>query len=1024
MKTESETQNMDSNVTISEADGKSLLENSGSESFYQRLNKLHNSSGLNLLFDLRQSTLDLHLFYKEVTARGGFIQVTTDERWGEVALALKLDGDNLQDPQPLLKLYALFLYQYEQLYYYREPHAKAASTLGHGIYSIGDSSAMEGQCSDNSCQMLPNLENALAEKKMPKKDFQPTLIGSTSSEQKLFPQLSSKRKEMKKRCGAPRGAQSGYHIYLRKECERLKSTDAGKLKGQNFRAMADNAWRSFSETEKLPYIEASKKVNGKRLAQEVTADEENQGMQNAEREKKPSLNRDCHLTNQKIIQRDDRFPTSPSNLVNHHHHNRTGKNYLSSAKQDSAFCNPHLLAKTLDSTAYESKKMSTSSTTNLPHNIKPNESTEDIKSPTPKLSQKTILHIVNTKCATSLQRLKQAHGVALRSGHFQDHYVAGAVVKCYASNNFGLALKVFDCVWRPNVFVWNIVIKGCLEHNEAFSCVSYYCKMVDMNARPNKFTYSMLFKACTLAQAVEEGLQIHAHVVKNQFGEDGHIRSAGIQMYASFGLVEEARIMLDEGGEANDVVCWNAMIDGYMKCGDVEAAKELFYKHMPSKNIGSWNAMVSGLARCGRIEEARELFDGMSERDEISWSAMIDGYIQGGFHKEALEIFNDMQKENLTSPKKFVLSSVLAACANVGALDQGKWIHAHIKKNNIQLDAVLGTALLDMYAKCGRIDMAWEVFENVKQKEISTWNAMIGALAMHGRAEDAIELFAKMQMRKLEPNGITFLNALNACAHSGFVEKGLEIFSSMKRFYGIEPEVEHYGCAVDMFGRAGKLEEAEQLINLMPIEPNAAVWGALLGACRIHGNVEMGERVGKILLELEPQNSGRYTLLSNIYAKAGRFDDAAKVRALMKERGVKTSRGISMVDIGGIVHEFKVGDGSHPSTKEVYSTLERIIEKLQTEGYSPSSSQVLFDIAEEEKETALQYHSEKLAIAFGVLNTKPGTAIRVTKNLRICEDCHSAVKIFSRVYERDVIVRDRMRYHHFRNGRCSCKDFW
>ncbi|KAB2630275.1 high mobility group B protein 11 [Pyrus ussuriensis x Pyrus communis] len=301
MKTESETQNMDFNVTITEADGKSLLENSESESFYQRLNKLHNSSGLNLLFDLRQSTLDLHLFYKEVTARGGFIQVTTDERWGEVALAFKLDGVNLQDPQPLLKLYALFLYQYEQLYYYRESHAKAASTLGHGFYSIGDSSAMEGQCSDNSCQMLPNLENALAEKKMPKKDFQPTLIGSTSSEQKQFPQLSSKRKEMKKRCGAPRGAQSGYHIYLRKECERLKSTDAGKLKGQNFRAMADNAWRSFSETEKLPYIEASKKVNGKRLAQQVTADEENLRMQNAEGEKKPSLNGDCHLTNQKIM---------------------------------------------------------------------------------------------------------------------------------------------------------------------------------------------------------------------------------------------------------------------------------------------------------------------------------------------------------------------------------------------------------------------------------------------------------------------------------------------------------------------------------------------------------------------------------------------------------------------------------------------------------------------------------------------------------------------------------------------------
>ncbi|KAH0994956.1 hypothetical protein GBA52_018820 [Prunus armeniaca] len=292
------------------------------------------------------------------------------------------------------------------------------------------------------------------------------------------------------------------------------------------------------------------------------------------------------------------------------------------------------------------------------------------------------------------------------------------------------------------------------------------------------------------------------------------------------------------------------MIDGYMKCGDVDAAKELFEKHLPSKNVGSWNAMVSGLARCGMLKEARELFDCMSEKDEISWSAMVDGYIKGGCHKEALEIFNEMQKENLLSPRKFILSSVLAACANVGAVDQGKWVHAYIKRNTIKLDAVLGAALLDMYAKCGRLDMAWE------------------------------------------------------------------------------------------------------------------------------------------------------------------------------ERGVKTSPGISMVDIGGMVHEFKVGEGSHPQMKEVYLMLETIIEKLQMEGYSPNSSQVLFDIAEEEKETALQYHSEKLAIAFGVLNTKPGTTIRVTKNLRTCEDCHSAIKIFSKVYERDIIVRDRMRYHHFRNGRCSCKDFW
>ncbi|KAB2621619.1 high mobility group B protein 15-like [Pyrus ussuriensis x Pyrus communis] len=286
---ESEKQNMNCNVTVSESDGKSLLENSEIDSFYQRLNKLHTSSGLNLVFDLRQSMLDLHLCYKEVTARGGFLQVTADERWGEVALALKLDCDSLQDSQPLLNLYALVLYQYEKLYYYREPQAKAAFTLGHAFYNIGDVSAMEGQCRDNSSQMLPNLENSHVEKTTRKENCQP--IGSTSSEQKQFPQLHSQKKEMKKRGGFPRGTQSAYTIFLRKECERLKSSAPELLKGRRVLDLAVSAWRCLSEREKQPYIEASKRVKEKRVAQEMTGDDENQGMQNAERGKKPSCSR-------------------------------------------------------------------------------------------------------------------------------------------------------------------------------------------------------------------------------------------------------------------------------------------------------------------------------------------------------------------------------------------------------------------------------------------------------------------------------------------------------------------------------------------------------------------------------------------------------------------------------------------------------------------------------------------------------------------------------------------------------------
>ncbi|CAK7340524.1 unnamed protein product [Dovyalis caffra] len=492
-------------------------------------------------------------------------------------------------------------------------------------------------------------------------------------------------------------------------------------------------------------------------------------------------------------------------------------------------------------------------------------------------------------------------------------------------------------------------------------------------------------------------------------------------MYGRFGEVEGARKLLDEDG-SSDVICFNAMIDGYLKCGEVEAAKELFGS-MKDKNVGSWNVMVSGLAKCGLIEEARELFDEMKEKNEISWSAMIDGYIKGAYYKEALEVFNLMQREEIR-PRNFVLSSAVAACANVGALDQGRWIHAYVKKNSIFFDAVLGTALVDMYAKCGRLDMAWDVFEKMEKKEVFTWNAMICGLAMHGRAEDAIELFSKMRRQNFRPNGITLVGVLSACAHSGMVDEGIEILNSMKELYGIEPEMEHYGCVVDLLGRAGLLGEAEELIYSMPIEPSAAVWGALLGACRKHGDVELGERAGKILLELEPQNSGRYALLSNIYARAGRWDDVANVRKLMKERGVKTTTGISMIDFDGVVHEFKMGDGSHQQMKNIYLTLKNMLKRLKMEGYSPNTSQVLFDIEEEDKEAELQYHSEKLAIAFGLINTKPGKTIRVVKNLRMCEDCHSAFRLISQVYNREIIVRDRARYHHFRTGTCSCKDFW
>lgn len=295
---------------------------------------------------------------------------------------------------------------------------------------------------------------------------------------------------------------------------------------------------------------------------------------------------------------------------------------------------------------------------------------------------------------------------------------------------------------------------------------------------------------------------------------------------------------------------------------------------------------------------------------------------------------------------------------------------------------------------------------------------------MHGKGEAAIELFEKMQRDMVAPDNITFVNVLSACAHSGLVEEGQRYFQSMVEVHGIEPRKEHFGCMVDLLGRAGMLEEARKLISEMPMSPDVGVLGALLGACKIHGNVELGEHIGRIVIELEPENSGRYVLLANLYANAGRWEDVANVRRLMNDRGVKKVPGFSMIELEGVVNEFIAGGGAHPQTKEIYAKVDEMLKCIRSAGYVPDTEGVLHDLDEEEKENPLYYHSEKLAIAFGLLKTKPGETLRISKNLRVCKDCHQASKLISKVFDREIIVRDRNRFHHFKRGDCSCKDYW
>ncbi|KAG6575603.1 Pentatricopeptide repeat-containing protein, partial [Cucurbita argyrosperma subsp. sororia] len=375
-------------------------------------------------------------------------------------------------------------------------------------------------------------------------------------------------------------------------------------------------------------------------------------------------------------------------------------------------------------------------------------------------------------------------------------------------------------------------------------------------------------------------------------------------------------------------------------------------------------------------------------------------------------------------PDEFTMVSILTACAQLGALELGEWIKTYIDRNKINNDAFFRNALIDMYFKCGNVDKAERVFREMHQRDKFTWTAMIVGLAVNGHGEKALDMFSKMLEASILPDDVTYIGVLAACTHTGMVDKGREFFLSMTTQHGIEPNITHYGCLVDLLARAGHLKEAHEVIKNMPIEPNSIVWGALLAGCRAHREADMAEMVAKQILELEPENGAVYVLLCNIYAACKRWNDLRDLRQMMMDKGIKKIPGCSLIEMNGTVHEFVAGDRSHPQTKEIDVKLEKMTQDLKFAGYSPDTSEVFLDIAEEDKENSVFRHSEKLAIAFGLINSPPGVTIRIVKNLRMCLDCHSLAKLISKVYHREVIVRDRTRFHHFKHGLCSCKDYW
>eukprot|EP01018_Ginkgo_biloba_P019942 Gb_25604 [translate_table: standard] len=663
--------------------------------------------------------------------------------------------------------------------------------------------------------------------------------------------------------------------------------------------------------------------------------------------------------------------------------------------------------------------------------------------------------------AGNLEHGKQVHAHIISVGYESNVLIKNTLVDMYSKcGDIDAAHQMFDKMQERDEVSFNALIAGYARHEYGHEALNLYFQLYRAGMRLSQFTFAGVLSACANLLALEQGKQIHAHVILNGFESNVFVGNALVDMYSKCRSIDDAYLLFFEMPE-RDVVSWNAMITGYAQQGHGEEALQFFQQMQREDmkpthfsfasvlsacanmtafkqgkqihtqiikngfdfNIFVGNALVDMYAKCGDVEKARFIFDKRPARNSVSWTSMIAGYAQKGHGEEALKLFCHMQRTDVKSDHA-TFASALRACASLAAMEQGKQVHAGIIKAGFDTNVFAGSALVDMYAKCGSIEDALHMFNKIPQRNLISWNAMIAGYAQNGCGKETLQLFEQMLQAGVKPDQVTFISVLSACSHAGLVDEGYQYFSSMSQDHCITPRADHYACMIDLLGRCGHLDEAENFINNMTIEPDAIMWLALLGACRIHGNIQLGKRAAESLFKLQPKNAAPYVLLSNMYAAAGRWGDVAMVRKIMNDKGVKKETAYSWIEVKNRVHAFVSDDRLHPQMKEIYATLERLASQMKAEGYVPDKKFVLHDVEEEWKEHFLCYHSEKLAVAFGIMSTAQWTTIRIVKNLRVCGDCHNAIKLISKIVGREIILRDANRFHHFMDGHCSCGDYW
>ncbi|XP_068333926.1 putative pentatricopeptide repeat-containing protein At1g68930 [Pyrus communis] len=601
----------------------------------------------------------------------------------------------------------------------------------------------------------------------------------------------------------------------------------------------------------------------------------------------------------------------------------------------------------------------------------------------------TMLVLSSSQGCVNLGR--QLHGQIVKFGFESYVFVGSPLVDMYSKVGLILyAKRVFDSISERNVVMYNTLITGLLRSGLIEESECLFSEM------PEKDSISWTTMISGLNQNGAGGKAL------DKFRE---MRWQGLSMdQYTFGSVLTAcgsLSALEEGKQVHAYIIRTDFID----------------------NIFVGSALVDMYCKCRSIKSAETVFKRMSRKNVVSWTALLVGYGQNGYSEEAVRIFCDMQRSGV-EPDDFTLGSVISSCANLASLEEGAQFHGQALASGLMSFVTVSNALVTLYGKCGSIEDSHRLFDEMKIRDEVSWTALVSGYAQFGKVYETIELFERMLAHGLKPDGVTFIGVLSACSRAGLVEKGHQYFESMVKEHGITPIVDHYTCIIDLLSRAGRLEQAKSFINKMPIRPDAIGWATLLSSCRLHRNVEIGKWAAESLLELEPQNAASYILLSSIYAAKGEWDEVAKLRRGMRDMGARKEPGCSWIKYKNRVHIFSADDQSSPFSDQIYAKLEELNRKMIEEGYEPDMSSVLHDVEESEKMKMLNYHSEKLAIAFGLIFLPPCLPIRVVKNLRVCGDCHNATKYISKITKREILVRDAVRYHLFKDGTCSCGDFW